>query len=139
MDGKHEQLVVKDGDVDQALLVLWLCSRLNRGEGRLAVFLGIVKDRIHDIVPASHLNGFKEALLLAHVLENVRLQVAVDDVDCATGHIFEGLLKRLQNLLYRFKGRFTGDHLLYVLVYHLYLLNINLLGAMIAKSTEGSH
>ena len=74
---KHEQLVIEYWNVNQPLLVLRLRSLLNWGERGLAVILCILKDRVNDIIPAAHLDRFEEALLIAHVLEDVGLKVAI--------------------------------------------------------------
>lgn len=77
---------------------------LNRAKARLAVLLRVLVDRVDNAVAPTHLDRLKVALMVVHVLENVGLQVAIDDVDGAAGHILRRHFERLQYLLHRLKG-----------------------------------
>lgn len=105
LDGEHEKLVVKDGNVDQSLLELGLCSLLEGGERWLAVLFGVLENRVNDIVLAAHLDCLEKAFLFAHVLEDVGLQVAVEHKYGAAGYVFEGLLESFKHLLHRVECR----------------------------------
>lgn len=136
---KHKQLVIEDGNINQALLVLWLRSRLDRRETGFAVLFRILKDCIHNVVSTSHLDCFKVPFLITHILKDVSLEVAVHYENCAPCHIFEGLFEGLQYLLHSLEGWLANNHLLHLLVYHFNFLYVNLLSAAATKSAERSH
>ena len=79
-------------------------SSLNRLEDRLAILFRILVDGVDNAVSAAHLDCFEEALVLAHILKDICLQVAVDYEYRAPRHIFEGLLECLQDLLHGLEG-----------------------------------
>ena len=102
---KHHQLVVDNWDVDESLLVMGLRSSLNRREVRFAVLFWIVVDGIDNAVAASHLNGFKATLVRTHILEDIGLQVAIQDEDCTSSHVFKGFFVGPDYLHYRLERR----------------------------------
>ena len=100
MHGKHQQLIVKDRNVDQTLLELGLGGLLKRGKSWLAVLFCILEDSVNDIILVTHLDCFEISLLIAHFAENVRLKVAIKDEDGAASDRFESLLECLDYLLH---------------------------------------
>ena len=122
-------MLVKDGYVDQPLSEYLLGCSLDRGEIRLAVLLCIGEDRIDDVVAVTHLDGFEEPFMFAHVLEYIGLQVAICDENGAPGDIFEGLLEGLNHLLHSLVGCLAVQDLKYVLIYHLDFLDVDFLTA----------
>ena len=102
----------------------------------LAVFFGVLEDSIHNLVTATHLDRLEETLVLAHVLENISLQVAIQYEDGAPCYVLKCHLKRLQNLLHSLERSLTGDELLNILVDHFNFLRVDLLWSIATESTK---
>ena len=100
---------------------------LNRREIRFTVLFGISKDCVNDVISVAHLDSLEEALVLAHVLEHVGLQVAICDENSAPGYVFECLLECLDHLLHSLIRCLATQDLKYVLIDHLNFLDINFL------------
>ena len=76
--------------------------------------------------------------MITHIFEDVCLQIAICDEDCAPAHIFECLLKGLDHLLHSFEWRLAIQDLKYVLIDHLNFFDVDLLIAT-AKGTKRCH
>ena len=124
---KHEQLVVKHGDVDLTLTEVRLWSSLDSCKRWFAILVRVGENCIDDLVPRANLDCLKQPFLLAHVFEHVSLQVPVDDKDCAPSCSLKSLLVSLYDLLHGVKGCLQDKDLLKVLIDHLNLLYINAL------------
>lgn len=111
---------------------------MNRSEIRFAVLFGVSEDRVDDRIPVAHLNGLEEPLVLAHVLEDVRLQVPIRDENGAPCHVLKRLFEGLDDLLHSLVRRLARQDLKHVLIDHFHFLDVNLLTAR-AKSAKRRH
>ena len=98
-----------------------------------------MEDGVDDAVAATHLDCFEEALVLVHVLEDVRLQVAINDEDGAAGHVFQSHFERLDHLHHRLKRCLRGQNKLEILVDLLDLLDIDALRAIPSEGAKRRH
>ena len=68
-------------------------------------------DSVDNVVAAPHLYGLKATLVRTHILEDIGLQVAIQDEDCASGHVFKGVFIGPDHLHHRLERRLRGQDL----------------------------
>ena len=128
LDCKHEQLVVENWYVNQALRVWSLACSLKRSETGFTVFFFVVEKGVDDFVSVAKLDRFAhDFCIVVHSFEDVCLQVAIHHKYWNARDVLKCFLVGLNYLLYCIEWSMRNEHLLDVLIYHFDFFYVNAL------------